>query len=203
MVTVPKTEEALEGPANVAVHATSDSEGGQSESFCSEDDSWSDEAEESAEEEGAEEVAGAEGASTPPSGKPAEACRDGTPRDKGCVLKPKLSEPCPTETSDLLSGAERLEKAEKLKEEANALYKEGDYQEAALTYTQALVSCPESDNQNLRAVLFSNRYACELTAVTTAVAITAVHRPLAAPSLCQPRPFFSTKVLVRFRVLGF
>eukprot|EP00921_Rhytidocystis_pertsovi_P015538 GHVQ01024698.1.p1 GENE.GHVQ01024698.1~~GHVQ01024698.1.p1 ORF type:complete len:216 (+),score=35.75 GHVQ01024698.1:300-947(+) len=53
--------------------------------------------------------------------------------------------------------------AERLKAEANEVYKSGDFEAAVFSYTKALQACPlDESNNKLRSILLANRAACHL-----------------------------------------
>lgn len=57
---------------------------------------------------------------------------------------------------------ENKEKADKLKEQGNELFKNGDYIKASELYTSALMVCPVESCPNERAILYGNRAAAKM-----------------------------------------
>ncbi|CAD7093308.1 unnamed protein product [Hermetia illucens] len=57
---------------------------------------------------------------------------------------------------------ENKEKADKLKEQGNELFKDGDYIKASELYTTALMLCPVESYPNERAILYGNRAAAKM-----------------------------------------
>ncbi|VDO78452.1 unnamed protein product [Soboliphyme baturini] len=67
-----------------------------------------------------------------------------------------------SEAEALISDEQKTAKKEmaiSLKEQGNRYFKDGDYRQAAVTYTDGLRTCPPSF-KDIRAVLYSNRAAC-------------------------------------------